>query len=125
MTICNWNLNSIAAHNFIKVVLIKACISFHNRDIVCLSETYLDSSVPTDDDNLQIPGYRSVRTDHPSNAKRGGVLLYYKNCLPLKPIDVKYLPECINSELRIGGKFVRFCLFIDHLAKAEMNLKSF
>ena len=125
LTICNWNLNSIAAHNFIKVVLLKACISFHNMDIVCRSKTYLDSSVPTDDDNLQIPGYRSVRADHPSNAKRGGVLVYYKNCLPLKSIDVKYLHECINSELRIGGKFVSFCLFIDPLAKTEMNLKTF
>ena len=44
-------------------------------DIVCLSGTYLDPSVPTDDNNLQIPGYSSGRADHPSNAKRGGVLV--------------------------------------------------
>ena len=50
LAICDWNLNSIATHNFIKVALLK-------------SKTYLDSSASTDDDNLQIPGYRA---DHPS-----------------------------------------------------------
>ena len=69
------NLNSIAAHNFIKVALLKAYLSVREMDILCLSETYLDSSVPLDDDNLQIPGYSSVRTDHPSNTKRGEVLI--------------------------------------------------
>ena len=83
-TICHWNLNSIATQNFIKVALLKAYLSFH--DIICLSETYLDSSVPADDNNLQIPGYSSVRADHPSNTKSGGVLIYYKNFLPVKLI---------------------------------------
>ena len=68
-------------------------------DIVCLSETYLHSSVPTDDNNLQIPGYSSIRPDHPSNIKHGGVLIDCKNVLPIKFIDVKYLHESINSEL--------------------------
>ena len=69
LTICHWNLNSIAAHNFIKVALLKAYLSVHSMDIECLSETYLDFSISTNDDNLQIPGYISVRADHPSNAK--------------------------------------------------------
>ena len=82
LTICHWNLNNVAAHNLIKVTLLKVYLSVHNMDIVFLSETYLDSSVPTDDENLQIPGYSSVRADHPSNAKRGGVLVNYKSYLP-------------------------------------------
>ena len=89
LNICHWNLNSTAAHNFIKVALSKAHLSIHEMNIICLSETYLGSSVPVDDDNLQIPGYSSVRADHPSNTKRGGVLTYYKNFLPIKSIDVK------------------------------------
>ena len=64
----------------------------------------------TDDDNLKIPGYSSVRADHPSNAKRGGVLVYYKSYLPLKLIEAKYLHEYINFELRIGGKTCKFLL---------------
>ena len=52
LIICHLNINSIAAHNFIKVALSKAYLSVHEMDIICLSETYLDSSVPVDDNNL-------------------------------------------------------------------------
>ena len=107
LTICHWNLNSFAAHNFIKVALLKAYLSLHEMDIICLSESYLDSYAPFDD-NLQIPGYSSVRVDYPSNTKRGGVLIYYKNVLSIKLIDVKYLHESLNFELRIGGKICQF-----------------
>ena len=108
LTTSHWNLNSIAAHNFTKIALLKAYLSIHKMDIVCLSETFLNSSIPIDDDNLQIPGYSYVRADHPSNTKRGGVLLYYKSFLPIKLIDVNYLNECISFELRIGGKVCKF-----------------
>ena len=56
----------------------------HKFDIICLSETYLYSTTPNDDDKLQIPGYTLIRSDHPSNTKRGGVCIYYKSSLPLK-----------------------------------------
>ena len=46
--------------------------------------------------------------DHPSNTKRGGVCLYYKCSLPLKVIDVSYLQECINFEVKIGDKTCNF-----------------
>ena len=52
-------------------------------DIICLSETYLDSTIRSDNDNLEIPGYNLVRSDHPSNNKRGGVCIYCKASLPL------------------------------------------
>ena len=110
LTICCWNLNNIAAHNFIKVAPLKAYTSPSIKWKSCLSETYLDSSVPVDDDNLQISGYSSLRADHPSNTRRGRVLIYYKNFLPIKLIDVKYLHESLNFELRIGRKFVSFYL---------------
>ena len=73
LTICHCNLNSIAGHNFIKVALLKAYFSVHEMEIKCLFDIYLDSSVPVDDDSLQIPGYISVRVYHPSNTKRGGI----------------------------------------------------
>ena len=81
-------------------------------DIVCLYERFLDTSIPNNNDNLQIPGYSSVRADHPSNNKRGGVLLYYKSFLPIKLIDANYLYECISFELIIEGKVCEFlCLY--------------
>ena len=74
-SICHWNLNSIIAHNFGKIFLLKAYAAIHKFDIICLSETYLDSSIPTNNDNLDIDGYNLLCSDHPSNAKRGGVCI--------------------------------------------------
>ena len=108
ISICNWNLNSISAHNYIKFFLLKAYIAIHKFDIICLSETYLDSSTTSDDDNLAILGYNLIRSDHPSNNKGGGVCIYYKNFLPLHVLGIQYLHECINFELNIGGKICSF-----------------
>ena len=67
--ICHWNLNSISAHNFIKISLLCVYVSTHNFDVLCLSETYLDSSVYSDDNNLTIPGYGLYKAHRPSNVK--------------------------------------------------------
>ena len=85
-TICHWNLNSISAHNFAKVQLLKAYLAVHKLHIVYLSETYLNSSLPFDDDNLDIPGYIMVRADHPTSSKRGDVCLYYKTVYHYKSL---------------------------------------
>ena len=106
-SICHWNLNSIATHSFNKVSLLKAYITIYNYDVICFSETYLDSSILSDDKNLEIPGYDLIRADHPSNSKRGGVCVYYRNSLPLKIQDIFYLQECIVFELKIGNKFCK------------------
>ena len=95
-SICHWNLNSISAHMFTKVSLLSAYSSVHKFDIICLSETYLNSETPSDDKNLKIGRYNLVREDHPSNSKRGGVCVYYKSSLPFKVINVKYLQKSIS-----------------------------
>ena len=53
-SVCHWNLNSISAHTYIKVSLLRAYISTHKLDVICISETYLDSDTSDDDDNLKI-----------------------------------------------------------------------
>ena len=98
-TICHWNLNSVSAHNFAKIHLLKAYLAIPKFDIVCPSETYLNSSFPFDDDNLDIPGCIMARADHLANSKRGGVCMYCKNCLPLKVLDVRFLHESIAFDL--------------------------
>ena len=70
-SIFHWNLNSISVHNFLKLSLLSAYIIVHKFDVICLSETYLDSSILHDDNNLQIPGYNLHREDHPLNVKQG------------------------------------------------------
>lgn len=57
---------------------------------------------------MEIAGYNLVRCDHPSNNKRGGVCVYYKNFLPLRVINISFLQECINFEIKIGDKVCHF-----------------
>ena len=64
---CYWNLNDLAVHDFIKVPLVAASITINNFDIVCLSETFLDSTTPNDAVNIQINGYSLLRSDHPND----------------------------------------------------------
>ena len=71
-SVCHWKPNSLTAHNYLKVSHLRAYVAIKKCD-VCLSETYLDSSNLSDDDNFYLPGYNLVRADHPSNAKKGGV----------------------------------------------------
>ena len=75
-SIFHWNLNSLTAHNYLKVSLLWAYVAIKKFDAVCLSDTYLDSSNLSDDENFDLPGYNLVRVDHPSNAKRGGVCIF-------------------------------------------------
>ena len=50
-----------------------------------------------------------MRVDHPSNKKRGGVCIYYKEHLPvIKRDDLCNLNECLGLEIRIG---VEKCFF--------------
>ena len=73
--------------------------NFFTFDIVFLSETRLNDSFPFDDDNWDIPGYIMARTNHPANSKRGGVCMYFTNCLPLKFLNIKFLHETIAFDL--------------------------
>ena len=56
LSIFHWKLNSISAHTFIKLSLLHAYISIHKIDIIFLSEIYLDSSISSDNDNLELQG---------------------------------------------------------------------
>ena len=88
LSICHWNLNGISAHNYVKLSLLRAYLAFHKFDIIRLSETDLNSSNSPDDEILETSRYNLVHSDHPLNGKRGGVCIYYKNCLPLRIFSV-------------------------------------
>ena len=75
---CHWDLNGLPDHEFIKLFLLEGYINVNDIDIICLSETFLNSSISIDDNRLSIPGYLMMRADHPSDTKRGRVCLYYK-----------------------------------------------
>ena len=53
----HWNLNGIALHDFVKMPLIAAFIRAHSFNVLCLSETFLDSSIDISDIRKNINGY--------------------------------------------------------------------
>ena len=59
-SVCHWNLNSLLAYNYNKLFLLKAYIEVHKFNVICLSKTYLDSTVVSDDENLEITRYNLV-----------------------------------------------------------------
>ena len=70
------------------MLLLKSYNAIYNYDFICLSETYLDSSIPPDHVSLELEGYKLVRTDHANNVKRGGVCIYFKESLPVRVINL-------------------------------------
>ena len=106
---CHWNLDSIMVENKVKIPLIEAISSVHKFDIIALSETYLNDTIPNNE--IEIEGYSSdiFRSDHPTNTKWGGVCLYYKNTLPIKlRPDLHILDESIVVELTLSRKKLFF-----------------
>ena len=101
---CHWNLDSIAAHNFSKLSLLEAYNVQHNFDMICLLETFLDFSIPTNDERINMKGYKLMRADNPSNSKNGGVGIYYKEFLAVHPVEVKNLNKCVIFEVFIKNK---------------------
>ena len=119
------NLNSILVHNFLILFHLRAYITVHNFDVICLLETCLYSSILHDDDNLQIPGYKLYREDHPLNIKQGGVCIYYKVSLPLKIKNIHYLQECINFEKKIKDKLCNFISLYRSPNQSQDDFESF
>ena len=101
LSVCHWNLNGISTHSYIKLSMLEAYNALHNYDLICISETFLNSYDLSTDQSLKLKGYELIRADHPSNTKRGGVCIYYKDHLPLKiRNDVSTLNECIVVEIK-------------------------
>ena len=71
-------MGSILAHNFQKLNALQAFNSIHNFYLICISETFFDSSFSSDGPSLSLKGYNLYRSEHPSNKKRGGLFIYYK-----------------------------------------------
>ena len=80
-------------------------IETNNFDVVCFSETFLDSSIPDDDHRINIAGYSLLRVDLPSNTKKGGVCIYYKDFPSLiKKDDITDLKECFVTEIIVDNE---------------------
>ena len=74
----------------------------HKFDIICLSEIFLNSSLQNDDDSLVLNGYKLIRDDNPSDFKREGVCIYFKELLPIKVLNVTNLHERLVWEISLN-----------------------
>ena len=105
LTFCPRNLNGVAAHEFIKVLLLLGYITECNFDIICLPETFLNSSLDSEDDRLKPEVYNLIRSDHPSGSKRGGVCVYYKEHIPLvRRDDLCTFSNCLVTEIHLQNE---------------------
>ena len=99
---CQNSLNSFSAPNFVKISLLEAYNAIHKFDIICLSETFLNSSLQNDDDSLV--GYKLIRAGNPRDLKRGGVCIYFKKSVSIKVLSITNLHECLVCELFLNSR---------------------
>ena len=95
---CHWNLNSIAAHNFLTTPYIRLILSVYQKP--------LQTTLISDDNQLVLRGYNLIRADNPNNIKRRRVCIYYRETLPIKVTNVNILNECLVWELSFGSRRV-------------------
>ena len=111
----------------------------HYFDIICLSETFLDSSTTSDDDDdddgddnddddddeaLDISECNLTCSDNPLK-KNGGACIYYKNVLSLRVFSVQFLQEYIDLELNVGGKTSNFVSLYRSPSQTQDKFKKF
>ena len=105
---CSWKLNSICAHDFMRIVLLEAYNAIHDYYLIGIVEIHLNDTV--DETKLTLNGYSLTINSHSLSRKRGGFGLYYKESLPIKQChDLEVLLECIVCEIYINQKKYFFC----------------
>ena len=79
--------------------------------------------------DISIKGCSLVKADHPSNTKRGGVCIYYKESLGVCIINIPNLTESILCQVTINNKtghvLVVYCSLSQSLDDFESFLSSF
>ena len=69
-----------------------------------MSESYLDSTISSNDSSLSLDGYNLICADHPKNIKHGGVCICYRKTFPVKTVQINCLPECLVREVNYKNK---------------------
>ena len=121
---CHWNLNSVLAHDRIKVSLLEAYNSVYNYDILVLGETYLSGDISHDETFIEGFSKNPFRKDDTSGLRKGGVCMYFKENLPIKRrVDLETLcAEGIVTEITLHRKKIFLWAFIVHMACHQTTL---
>ena len=72
--------------------------------MICLFETYLGSSYEEHDTRLNLKDSTLIIADNPHNCKRGGVSMYFKEHLAVRPVSLLNLDECLVLEINIANE---------------------
>ena len=85
---------------------------YSRLDVICLSETYLNSDNHLNEEKLNILDNNLIRADHLSNTERGEVCIF-----------IKYHNECICFEVAISNKLCNFMSRYSCLTNLAINLR--
>ena len=78
------------------------------------------------DHSLRIEGYiLLVRADHPNDAKKAGVCIYYRESLPVSVLNILYLKEAVLLEMAQNNKKIFVSIFYRSLSQANNEFKQF
>ena len=61
-------------------------------------------SVSLDDNDIAVESYNIVPADHPSNHKKGGVCIYYKESLAVQFININFLNNHLLCDITFDNK---------------------
>ena len=110
-----WNLDSLPARDFARIPLIESFQAVNKLDFFGLCETALTENIPNED--ILIEGFSPdpIRADKAFDTRNGGVCLYFRENLPIKPRpDLASIPETIVAEIKLNRKKIFFVLSYRH-----------
>ena len=84
-----------------------------------------DANLLIDTHNLKISGYSLVWFSHSHNKKGREVYVYYEFFLPLQVLDIQYLHECINFELKTCDKLFNFVVLYMSPSQTQDEFEKF
>ena len=116
-------MGGLPTDNFFKKILLQAFLCVNDFDIVILGETHLCSKI--NENELNIEGYSFKHCDHPNDASRGGIGIYYKSFLPciFKP-ELTKLNETLVVQVKVGTRKCFFtCIYRNPSSENNSNDK--
>ena len=121
---CYLNLNSIPAHNYIRISQLEAYNTQHNLDIIALTETALKHD--DDCEKIKIEGYTAMRSDLPPNTTHGGVMIFHKDNLALlRRQDLENHPNLLVTEITICNKKIFFTVVYRRFGQTQAEFVNF
>ena len=90
--------------------------TMHKDDFICISETYFDSSIKTDDNSLRISWYKLIPIVIPW-IPRGGIWIYYKESLAVKIINISLLKEHLPCEVILDD--INGCIALAYRSRSQ------